>query len=120
LSQKILKSGANITTVVDNLESRGLAERKRDSTDRRVVFVHLTAQGGEVIQRLFPIHAKKITETMSRLDMREQHVLGALCRKLGAVQMPSEESSTVFRSQQENPSCPHLAEGPDKGEGEQR
>ncbi len=120
LSQKILKSGANITTVVDNLESRGLAERKRDSSDRRVVFVHLTAQGREVIQRLFPIHAKKITETMSKLDIREQHVLGALCRKLGAVQRPADESSTIFCSQQDHSSCPDAAEGPAKGEGEQR
>jgi len=120
LSRKILKSGANITTVVDNLESRGLAERKRDSSDRRVVFVHLTAQGREVIERLFPIHAKKIAEAMGKLDIREQHVLGALCRKLGAVPVPSDGSSTIFRSQQDNASCPHEGEGSKNGEGEQR
>jgi len=120
LSQKILKSGANITTVVDNLESRGLAERKRDSSDRRVVFVHLTPEGREVIQRLFPIHAKRISEAMGKLEIQEQKVLGALCRKLGSMNMPSGESRPLLRSEQDHSPRPDAARMKDNGEGERR
>ncbi|HYD55222.1 MAG TPA: MarR family transcriptional regulator, partial [Gemmatimonadaceae bacterium] len=42
LCGKILKSGSNLTTVVDNLERDGLVRRERDLTDRRVQHVHLT------------------------------------------------------------------------------
>src|SRR5581483_7675273 len=37
LARKLLKSGGNITLVVDNLEKRGLARRERERQDRRFV-----------------------------------------------------------------------------------
>ena len=83
LSAKILKSGANVTTVVDNLESRGVVERKRDAKDRRLVNVYLTGDGAALIQRVFPIHAREIVDAMGRLGHAELEALGALCRKLG-------------------------------------
>ncbi len=45
ISARLLKSGGNITLVVDNLEKRGLVRRQRDSVDRRVVVVSLTEKG---------------------------------------------------------------------------
>jgi MarR family 2-MHQ and catechol resistance regulon transcriptional repressor len=83
LSAKLLKSGGNITLVVDNLEKRGLVRRQRDSDDRRAVVVSLTDEGRERIGRLFPRHAADIVEEMSILTAEEQETLGRLCRKLG-------------------------------------
>src|SRR5512134_1064887 len=37
ISAKVLKSGSNMTTVIDNLERDGLVRRERDADDRRVV-----------------------------------------------------------------------------------
>ncbi|MEE8389840.1 MAG: MarR family winged helix-turn-helix transcriptional regulator [Anaerolineae bacterium] len=83
ISAKLLKSGGNITLVVDNLEKRGLVRRERDGDDRRVVIVSLTGTGRELISRIFPNHVADIVEGMSVLSEEEQETLGRLCRKLG-------------------------------------
>lgn len=83
LGAKLLKSGGNITMVVDNLETRGLVARVRDTPDRRMTTVHLTETGRALIERVFPIHAREVVREMCALDPDEQAMLGRLCRKLG-------------------------------------
>ena len=83
LCRKILRSGSNVTTVVDNLERDGLVRRERDDTDRRIQVVHLTDTGRELIGEALPVHVERITRTMATLDADEQRELGRLCRKLG-------------------------------------
>jgi MarR family 2-MHQ and catechol resistance regulon transcriptional repressor len=83
LAGKLLKSGGNLTTVVDNLENRGLVERQRRPGDRRYVLVQLTPEGRHRIGALFPTHAARITAEMAALTGKEQELLGRLCRKLG-------------------------------------
>lgn len=83
LCQKILRSGSNVTTVVDNLERDGMVRRERGEEDRRVQVVHLTAQGRATIERVFPVHAARVTQCFDALTTGEQAELGRLCRKLG-------------------------------------
>jgi MarR family transcriptional regulator, 2-MHQ and catechol-resistance regulon repressor len=83
LCQKILRSGSNVTTVVDNLERCGLVQRVRDPSDRRIQIVHLTEKGRELVDRALPVHVERITRTMAALEPDEQRELGRLCRKLG-------------------------------------
>ncbi|MCL4297540.1 MAG: MarR family transcriptional regulator [Anaerolineae bacterium] len=83
LSTKLLKSGGNITLVIDNLEKQGLVQRERDPEDRRMIIVSLTPAGRDLIGRLLPQHVAAITEELSCLTPEEQKILGALCRKLG-------------------------------------
>ncbi len=66
LAVKVLKSAGNMTTVVDNLQRRGLVERRRDSDDRRVVTVHLTAGGEELIRGAFPGSSLPLSERSPR------------------------------------------------------
>jgi MarR family 2-MHQ and catechol resistance regulon transcriptional repressor len=80
---KLLKSGGNITLVIDNLEARNLVRRGRSPGDRRVVTVSLTDSGRELIERIFPEHVRAIVEEMGVLTADEQETLGHLCRKLG-------------------------------------
>lgn len=80
---KLLLSGSNITTVIDNLEKRQLVRRVRRSADRRVVDVSLTDQGRKLIAGLFPLHARRITNLFSALTPRQQDQLADLCRTLG-------------------------------------
>jgi MarR family 2-MHQ and catechol resistance regulon transcriptional repressor len=82
-AKKILKSSANITTVVDNLEKRGLVERHRSSEDRRYIALHLTDEGRNLIGRIFPSHVQGIVKNLSALTTEEQHQLAHLCKKLG-------------------------------------
>lgn len=88
LCQKILKSGSNVTTVVDNLERDGLVRRVRDEDDRRVQVVNLTERGRELIARAFPAHLARITTLLGTLAPDEQHELGRLCAKLGRAASP--------------------------------
>lgn len=64
----LVKSGGNITVVVDNLEKMKLVERVRDTQDRRIVFVSLTPQGRELFDRIYPGHLDRITTAMSKLS----------------------------------------------------
>lgn len=83
ISEKMLKSGGNITTVVDNLEKQGLVERKRCDEDRRVIYAHLTPEGEKRIGQYFPKHVHQIEQEMNTLSPEELETLGRLCKKLG-------------------------------------
>jgi MarR family 2-MHQ and catechol resistance regulon transcriptional repressor len=83
LGEKLLRSGGNITLVIDNLEKHGLVRRERQTEDRRTIVIHLTPKGLRLIKRVFPAHAKMILKEMSQLEPSEQEDLRRLCRKLG-------------------------------------
>jgi len=83
ISAKLLRSTGNITLVLDNLEKRGLVERKRETSDRRQVTISLTPSGQELIQAIFPRQAAGIAEELDVLTPVEQLELGRLCKKLG-------------------------------------
>ena len=83
ISAKLLRSGGNITLVVDNLEARGLVQRTREASDRRVVTVSLTEAGEALIAELFRSTSVRLSKRCSVLTADEQETLGRLCRKLG-------------------------------------
>jgi MarR family transcriptional regulator, 2-MHQ and catechol-resistance regulon repressor len=83
LCEKILRSGSNVTTVVDNLERGTLVRRERDEADRRVQIVSLTDRGRALVGAALPVHVARITSLMGALTEEEQGELGRLCRKLG-------------------------------------
>jgi MarR family 2-MHQ and catechol resistance regulon transcriptional repressor len=83
LCGKLLLSGSNITTVIDNLEKRDLVRRVRRTDDRRVIDVSLTDKGRKHISTLFPAHARRITTLFSALSSKQQDQLADLCRTLG-------------------------------------
>jgi len=83
LARRILTSSGNLTLVVDNLEKRGLVKRQQPGRDKRFVLATITPAGRRVIARIFPGHARRITEIMGRLSPEDQERLGELCRKLG-------------------------------------
>ena len=83
VAEKMLQSGGNVTTVVDNLEARGLVRRERNEHDRRFVTLNLTEEGRALISDVFPRHAARITQLMGVLAEDERKALGTLLRKLG-------------------------------------
>ncbi len=82
LGGKILKTAGNITTVITNLEKRGLVVRSRNASDKRYFTVSLTEDGKTLITDLFPLHEQRIIDRMSCLSTGEQLNLIQLCRKL--------------------------------------
>ena len=83
IGDKLLRSGGNITLVIDNLEKQGLVKRQRELDDRRKVMVSLTSEGEALIRKVFPIHLAAIVAEMNLLTAEEQEILGKLCKKLG-------------------------------------
>ena len=83
ISAKVLKSGSNMTTVVDNLERDGLVRRERSTEDRRVIHIHITNAGRRKIEAVLPGHVEALVEAFSVLSPDEQETLGRLCKKLG-------------------------------------
>ena len=83
LGRKVLTSAANITDVIDKLAARGLVQRVRCPSDRRLVKVELTDAGHCMIEGLFPSHARDIAAAMSGLSTAELATLDTLLRRLG-------------------------------------
>lgn len=83
LAQKLLRSGGNITLVIDNLEKRQLVKRMRAPKDRRVVSVCLSEKGEQLISEIFARHVAVVVDEMSILTETEQEELSHLCRRLG-------------------------------------
>jgi MarR family transcriptional regulator, 2-MHQ and catechol-resistance regulon repressor len=81
LVQKILKSNANLTTVVDSLEKKELVRRDRSGSDRRRVTVHLTGSGEKLITRVFPRHGKVVAQELAFLSKEEKDTLINILKK---------------------------------------
>jgi len=76
-----LESGSS-TRLVDQLESKGLLSRRRSSTDRRVVGIHLTEAGILVIKAMQPQIEGFWTKQLSVFSSGEQEQLFALLSRL--------------------------------------
>ena len=77
-------SKANATEVTLTLEARGLVRRRRLEQDRRTAAVDLTPAGRELVERLFPGHADRVSTAFASLDADEKRSLASICRKLAA------------------------------------
>jgi DNA-binding MarR family transcriptional regulator len=72
----------SVTDVVDALEKKGLARRRRDDADRRVVRVELTAAGRDAAETVTRGHLDIYRTYLSALTAEEQETLLALYRKI--------------------------------------
>lgn len=83
LGEKLLKSGGNITFVIDNLEKCNLVERQQDPEDRRAMLINLTDKGERFIRSFFPKHLEQIKREFEVLTEKEKEQLAEICKKLG-------------------------------------
>ena len=83
LGYKLLKSGGNITMVIDNLEKDAYVERRRGKEDRGIFFIHLTKKGGKKLEGILPELVNFITNEINRISKTEQVEFQRLCKKIG-------------------------------------
>ncbi len=83
LGARLLKSGGNITMVIDNLEKSGLVERTKNPKDRRAMIISLTDKGERFIKDFFPKHLERIVMEFEVLNPEELEQLGQLAKKVG-------------------------------------
>ena len=95
LADKLLKSGGNITLVVDNLEKQELVKRERTERDRRYYSIVLTEKGRSLIEDIFPGHLAAIVDEVSSLSEEEQHQLERMCKAIGIRKTKEERTETA-------------------------
>lgn len=83
LGEKLLKSGGNITMVVDNLEKQKFVKRERGEKDRRYYNIYLTNEGKELIEKVFPKHLALIVKEMSALSEKDKKEFQRMCKEIG-------------------------------------
>lgn len=95
LQQRILVSSGGATYVVDRLQQRGLVKRRESPDDRRARIAALTEEGEELVERIFPEHARVIHEVFrvvpeaERAGLRDQlKRLGLHASRVGGLEMP--------------------------------
>ena len=73
---------SSLVYVLDELETQGLAERRRNEHDRRSHAVRLTAKGRRVLARASLAASEAMTELLSGLGDRDKQQLDRLLGKL--------------------------------------
>src|SRR3954454_23846892 len=75
LRRRLGWSKANATEVTLTLASRGFVTRGRLEHARRSAVVELTAPGRELVERVFPGHASRVSRAFDALDEEEKRSL---------------------------------------------
>ena len=77
---------SSMVGLIDELEERGLAERRRHPTDRRKHAVYLTAAGRERLAEARQAAMRMAQEVLAPLDDAEREELRGLLRKLAGLE----------------------------------
>lgn len=68
---------ANFVAIIDGLQARGIAERRKSEQDRRVQALHLTEQGevfAKTMMKSWAEHEKRFVDKLGGEDARDQLV----------------------------------------------
>jgi DNA-binding MarR family transcriptional regulator len=69
---------SRLVAILDNLEKRGLVERRANPDDRRLYSLHLTQAGGETLQKIGSVARQHQDALLSSLNGEERNTLAAL------------------------------------------
>jgi DNA-binding MarR family transcriptional regulator len=75
---------STLTRLVDQMEKKGLVERRRDTDDARVVALHVTTAGKRLTRRIVPIAERYEQVALKGFAPVEVQVLRAALRRLYA------------------------------------
>lgn len=84
ISQRRGVDAATITGIVTRLEQSGLVERRHDRKDRRQVYVHLTAEGADIMRYLPGVAEAYSERIMKGLSQDERQDLIAKLQRIVA------------------------------------
>ncbi len=84
VADRLITRDPDVTRLVDGLVRRGLVSRNRDTTDRRVVLVEITAAGLDLLRPLDRASTRQAQATMAGLSTRQLEALDQLLDTLRA------------------------------------
>jgi DNA-binding MarR family transcriptional regulator len=71
LAERLQAHHHGVVALVTRCEQAGLVERRECDKDRRVVFVHLTAEGERILERLADLHRRELLQVQKRFALPE-------------------------------------------------
>lgn len=75
---------ATVTGLLDGLEREGLVKRSPHPVDRRMIMIHLTAKGRQLLSQMLPDHFCRTAGLMANLTAPEKQRLIELLAKVQA------------------------------------
>ncbi|MDF2373565.1 MAG: MarR family transcriptional regulator [Rhizobiaceae bacterium] len=82
LADKLLVGRSNISMLLPQIEKRGLMERRRDESDKRVLRLYLTDQGRDVTGKALAIEVDLIEHVMSTTGTEECNRVGETMKRM--------------------------------------
>lgn len=86
LGELIGLNSTRMVFLVDELEQRGLVERRRNAADRRSYALYLTPQGRDTLQQIQAVGSRHQDEIGASLTQAERSQLASLLRRLATEQ----------------------------------
>jgi len=73
---------SRLVAILDNLEKRGFVERRANPDDRRLYSIHLTKDGGEVLEKIGKVAREHQDTLLAALSREERDELSALLLRI--------------------------------------
>lgn len=77
LARRLLVGRSNITMLFPQLEKQGLLRRESDPKDKRVMRMHLTAEGEARLEKALKVYSALIERVMAQSSDEECNLIGA-------------------------------------------
>jgi DNA-binding MarR family transcriptional regulator len=82
LSARLRIHPSRLVAILDNLEKRGLIERKPNPDDRRLYSLHLAKDGGEILQQIGKVAREHQDALLSALNSEERAKLAEMLQRV--------------------------------------
>lgn len=82
VKELLIVKSPNTTRLTDKLVVKKLVKRKRSSTDRRMVFVHITDSGLELLEELDKQHEGPLSEYMDQFTVEEAILMTQILKRI--------------------------------------
>lgn len=83
ISDAVLIKFGSITYVINKLAKKEYIERINSTEDRRVVYIHLTEKGKEVMDTVFPKHQAAIERMFQDASNYDKEMIIDILKKIG-------------------------------------
>ena len=82
IGRRMITRASNVTRIIDRLELKALVSRKRETHDRRVVRIRVTAQGLKLLTDMQPLVDTATEKALGGLTDNESSRISALLEKI--------------------------------------
>jgi MarR family transcriptional regulator, 2-MHQ and catechol-resistance regulon repressor len=88
IKRRMIDKMSNVGRLVEKLVQKGFVERSENAQDRRVVFVHLTQTGSQLLDNMNLIHTETMVNFFDNITENEAQELTRILEKMRAKPMP--------------------------------